>query len=69
MNEEQIVDVEVVEENKNEVEIPPLASDLMVFEVSLDAFDLTNIAGHKEEIIDPRAVAIKSAILDQKQIH
>ena len=32
MNEEQVVDVDVVEEEK--VEIPPLASDLMVFEVS-----------------------------------
>ena len=32
MNEEQVVDVDVVEEEK--VEITPLASDLMVFEVS-----------------------------------
>ena len=59
MNEEQVVDIDVVEEEK--VEIPPLASDLMVFEVSLDT-----LAGHKDEIIDPRAVAIKSAIIDQK---
>lgn len=61
MNEEQIVDVE-----EEQIKIPPLASDLMVFEVLLDASDLTNLAGHKDEIIDPRAVAIKSAVIDQK---
>lgn len=65
MNEEQVVDLDVVEEEEK-VEIPPLASDLMVFEVSLDSLDLTTLAGHKDEIIDPRAVAIKSAIIDQK---
>ena len=65
MNEEQVVDEDVVEEEEK-VEIPPLASDLMVFEVSLDSLDLTTLAGHKDEIIGPRAVAIKSAIIDQK---
>ena len=65
MNEEQVVDVDVVEEEEK-VEIPPLASDLMVFEVSLNANDLTILAGHQDEIIDPKGIAIKSAVIDQK---
>ena len=62
MNEEQVVDV--IDELPEEELAKP--TDLMVFEVSLNANDLTILAGHKDEIIDPRAVAIKSAIIDQK---
>lgn len=62
MNEEQVVDV--IDELPEEELAKP--TDLMVFEVSLNANDLTILAGHQDEIIDPKGIAIKSAIIDQK---